>query len=59
MATQTLAQLVDAVNGLAEQSGRLAVVRSMATREGAHDRARYLLHTGYAPTGTVRLTSAQ
>src|SRR5690606_10248935 len=25
----------------------------MATREGAHERARYLLHTGYAPSGTV------
>lgn len=40
--------------GLAEQAGRLAVIRSMATREGAHERARYLLHTGYVPSGTVR-----
>lgn len=39
---------------LAGQSNHLAVLRSMATREGAHDRARYLLHTGYAPSGTVR-----
>src|SRR5690606_36300664 len=38
---------------LAEQADRLTVIRSMATREGAHERARYLLHTGYAPSGTV------
>lgn len=39
---------------LADQGKHLAVIRSMATREAAHERARYLLHTGYAPSGTVR-----
>ena len=39
---------------LAEQAHHLAVIRSMATREGNHERARYLLHTGYAPTGSVK-----
>jgi len=38
---------------LAEQARHMAVVRGMATKEGAHERARYLLHTGYAPSGTV------
>jgi hypothetical protein len=32
----------------------VSLIRSMNTREGAHDRATYLVHTGYAPTGTVR-----
>ncbi len=39
---------------LADQGKHLTVIRSMATREAAHERARYLLHTGYTPSGTVR-----
>ena len=39
---------------VAEQAHNLAVIRSMVSREGNHERARYLLHTGYAPTGSVR-----
>ncbi len=39
---------------LAEQGHKLAVIRSMTSKEGNHDRARYLLHTGYAPNPTVR-----
>lgn len=39
---------------LAGEARELAVIRSMVTSEGAHERARYLLHTGYAPSGTVR-----
>ncbi|MCA8923813.1 MAG: DUF1501 domain-containing protein [Planctomycetes bacterium] len=38
---------------VAEQLEHLALIRSMATREGAHERAQYLLRTGYAPSGTV------
>ena len=38
---------------LAEQAHRLAVIRSMSTKEGNHTRARYLLHTGYVPNPTV------
>ena len=38
---------------LAEQARSVSLIRSMATREGAHERARYLVHTGYAPSGTV------
>ncbi len=37
----------------ATQAEHIAVVRSMVSREGSHERGRYLLHTGYVPTGTV------
>jgi len=33
---------------------KLAIVRSMTSREGNHQRARYLLHTGYAPNPTIQ-----
>jgi hypothetical protein len=39
---------------LAEGAHHLSIIRSMVTREGNHERARYLLHTGYPPTGSVR-----
>src|SRR5690242_11354183 len=32
----------------------LAIIRSMTNREGNHQRATYQLHTGYAPSGTVK-----
>ena len=32
----------------------LAVIRSMTSREGNHQRARYLAHTGYPPQGPTR-----
>ncbi|MEP7127073.1 MAG: DUF1501 domain-containing protein [Byssovorax sp.] len=38
---------------VADQAHHLAVLRGMSSREGNHDRARYLLHTGYAPNPTV------
>lgn len=38
---------------LARRMDRIALVRSMTSREGNHDRARYLMHTGYPPTPTV------
>jgi len=31
----------------------LAIIRSMTSKEGNHGRATYLLHTGYAPSGSV------
>ena len=39
---------------VAEQAHHLSIIRSMISREGNHGRARYLLHTGYAPGGAVR-----
>jgi hypothetical protein len=38
---------------LAERGDRLAVVRSMSSKEGNHVRAQYFVHTGYAPNPTV------
>ena len=42
---------------LAEQAHRLAVVRSMSSREGNHERAQSLLHTGYVPNPTIAYPS--
>lgn len=39
---------------LADQAHHLSIIRSMSTKEGNHERARYLLHTGYPPQGGVR-----
>ena len=39
---------------IAQVMDRLAVIRSMTSREGNHQRATSLLHTGYLPTPTVR-----
>src|SRR5437016_4700773 len=39
---------------VAEQAHHLAIVRGMTTKEGNHDRARYLMHTGYSPNPTVQ-----
>jgi len=38
---------------LAERGDRLAIVRSMSSKEGNHARAQYYVHTGYAPNPTV------
>ncbi len=32
----------------------IALIRSMTSKEGNHQRATYQLHTGYAPSGTVK-----
>ncbi len=39
--------------GLAQRMDRLALIRSLTAREGNHERARMLMHTGYAPQGGV------
>jgi uncharacterized protein (DUF1501 family) len=38
---------------LAAIGDKLSVVRGMTSKEGNHQRAQYLLHTGYAPNPTV------
>src|SRR5215468_9042735 len=38
---------------LADQAHHLSIVRGMTSKEGNHQRAQYLMHTGYAPTGSV------
>jgi uncharacterized protein (DUF1501 family) len=40
--------------GLAKQAHRLAIVRSMSTKEGDHSRGTYLMRTGYSPQGPIR-----
>ena len=42
---------------LAERAQHLAILRGLSSREGNHDRAHHLLHTGYAPNGTVEYPS--
>ena len=39
---------------MAKVMDRLAVVRSMSTKEGDHTRATYFMHTGYLPQGPIR-----
>jgi len=39
---------------VAQQADKLAVIRSVTTKEGNHDRAGYLMHTGYAPSTTLQ-----
>ena len=41
------------LSGLAQRAERLAVIRSMTSKEGSHARARELLHCGYVPTASV------
>ena len=41
-------------NKLAKVMNDVAMIRSMTNKEGNHQRATYQLHTGYAPTGTVK-----
>jgi hypothetical protein len=38
----------------ARVADRLAVIRSMTSKEGSHPRASYLLHTGYLPNPSAR-----
>jgi len=38
---------------IAQQMQHLAVVRSVSSKEGSHERGRLLMHTGYLPTGTA------
>ncbi len=45
-------ELSEHLPGLADVADKLAVLR-MTSKEGNHQRARYLVHTGYAPNPTV------
>ena len=47
------ARICEHLPRLAAQAQRLAILRGLSTREGNHDRARHLVHTGYAPNPTV------
>src|ERR1700722_7142172 len=46
-------QLSEHLPLLADRADKLAIVRSMSSKEGNHPRAQYLVHTSYAPSPTV------
>ncbi len=46
-------QIAEYLPLVASQMKHASLIRSMTSKEGSHERGRYLLHTGYAPTGTV------
>jgi hypothetical protein len=39
---------------VAEQMKQIALIRSMTSKEGNHQRAVYQLHTGYQPSGSIK-----
>jgi hypothetical protein len=43
------AQISEHLPKLAAQMKHVALIRSLTSKEGNHDRARHLMHTGYAP----------
>ncbi|MBA4016577.1 MAG: DUF1501 domain-containing protein [Pirellula sp.] len=47
-------QICEHLPQVAEQAKHLAIVRSMTSKEGNHDRGQYLMHTGYSPSGTLK-----
>jgi hypothetical protein len=47
----------DSLPMLAARASHLCVVRGMTSAEGNHQRARYLMHAGYAPNPTVEHAS--
>ncbi len=47
-------QICEHLPQVAEQAHHLAIIRSLTSKEGNHDRAQYLMHTGYAPTASVK-----
>jgi len=47
-------QISEHLPQLADEAKHLAIIRSMTSKEGNHDRGQYLMHTGYAPSGTLK-----
>jgi len=46
-------QLAQGFAGLADQMGSVALIRSLVSKEGDHERGTYLMKTGYRPDPTV------
>jgi uncharacterized protein (DUF1501 family) len=46
-------QLAQGFEALADQMGSVALIRSMVSKEGDHERGTYLMKTGYRPDPTV------
>jgi hypothetical protein len=47
-------QIAEGLPQVAKVMDHVALVRSMSTKEGNHPRATFLMHTGYAPTASVK-----
>src|SRR5437870_1544732 len=50
-------QIAEGWENTAKVMKEIALVRSITNREGEHQRAAFQLHTGYAPTGSVKYPS--
>ena len=50
-------QIAESFVNVAKSMQDIAIIRSMASKEGSHPRATFLLHTGYLPTATVKFPS--
>src|SRR6516225_593297 len=50
-------RIADSWPHVAREMRDIALIRSMNNREGEHQRATYLMHTGYLPLGGVRFPS--
>ena len=46
-------QLGHCLPRLAQLTDKVALIRSLNTTQGAHAQGKYLMHTGYAPRGTI------
>lgn len=47
-------EIAEGFENVATVMDDVAIIRSMTTKEGNHQRASFLLHTGYAPTASVK-----
>ncbi len=47
-------QIAEGWEKTAQQMNDIAIIRSMTTKEGEHQRAAYQMHTGYIPSGSVK-----
>lgn len=50
-------QIAEGWTETAKRMNDITLIRSLNNREGEHQRATYQLHTGYAPTGSVKYPS--
>ncbi|MCH2127219.1 MAG: DUF1501 domain-containing protein [Pirellulaceae bacterium] len=53
IATNGNAQISEHMPMMAQQMDKMAIIRSMSTREADHMRGRYYMHTGYVPNPNV------
>lgn len=47
-------EIAEGWTATAQAMNDIALIRSMTNKEGSHPRATYQMHTGYAPTGSVK-----